>query len=118
MTTLLETLRYESGMIGEEAADRIEELERQLSEREKQIVMLREALATAIEFYVPTTQAKQFLDVLDATKDLSGLRVCYAEPVWVAETTEEKQLLNGKPRRLFWECNEGVGTPLYKARKP
>lgn len=37
-----------------------------------------------------------------------------AEPVvWVSNAQETEQLIDGRPRRLWWECKEGVGTPFY-----
>lgn len=35
--------------------------------------------------------------------------------IWAAESMEEKQLIDGRPRRVFWECVNGVGIPLYTA---
>ena len=45
MTTMMETLRYESGIVGEEAADRIEELEHQLAAKDAEIERLLCVLA-------------------------------------------------------------------------
>jgi hypothetical protein len=36
------------------------------------------------------------------------------EPVaWVAEDVCEGQYINGRPRKIWWECKEGVGTAFY-----
>lgn len=36
------------------------------------------------------------------------------EPVaWVTADTIDGQAVNGKPRRIWWENNEGVGMPIY-----
>ena len=41
------------------------------------------------------------------------------EPVaWVTEDTVEGQEVNGKPRRIWWENSEGVGTPIYITPQP
>lgn len=41
------------------------------------------------------------------------------EPVaWVTADTVDGQTVNGKPRRVWWENNEGVGTPIYTAPQP
>jgi len=43
------------------------------------------------------------------------------EPVaWVSESESTKQFVEGRPRRVWWECNTGVGQPFYTAppRKP
>lgn len=41
------------------------------------------------------------------------------EPVgWVTEDTVDGQTVNGKPRRIWWENNEGVGMPIYATPQP
>lgn len=41
------------------------------------------------------------------------------EPLaWVTADTVDGQSINGKPRRIWWENNEGVGIPLYTAPQP
>lgn len=41
------------------------------------------------------------------------------EPVaWVTADTVDGQIVNGKPRRIWWENNEGVGIPIYAAPQP
>jgi hypothetical protein len=36
------------------------------------------------------------------------------EPVaWVAEDVCEGQYINGRPRKIWWECKKGVGTAFY-----
>jgi|PlaIllAssembly_1097288.scaffolds.fasta_scaffold00864_6 hypothetical protein len=102
MTTLMDTLRYELGVAGEEAADRIEELEQQLAkwqessanaagealalshERDKlrkQNVLLRNALEGStckdVEYFA---WLKMKHDALAATTDLAGMVVCDAMP--------------------------------------
>lgn len=42
-----------------------------------------------------------------------------AEPVaWVTADTVDGQVVNGKPRRIWWENNEGVGMPIYGTTQP
>lgn len=42
-----------------------------------------------------------------------------AEPsFWAAEAQETEQLIDGSPRRLWWECRPGVGTPYYTHPQP
>lgn len=43
-------------------------------------------------------------------KDVVGLPVA-----WVTADTVDGQAVNGKPRRIWWENNEGVGIPIYTA---
>ena len=44
------------------------------------------------------------------------------EPVaWVAEAVCDGQYIDGRPRKIWWECNKGVGTAFYTRppqRKP
>jgi hypothetical protein len=67
------------------ARERIIDLEQQLAEREKQIVMLRELLEIVQErgdLY--SSDHAAIRAALDATQDLSGLVLCDAEPVaWI-----------------------------------
>jgi len=36
------------------------------------------------------------------------------EPVaWVAEDVCKGQVINGRPRKIWWECEKGVGKPIY-----
>jgi hypothetical protein len=36
------------------------------------------------------------------------------EPVaWVAEDVCESQIINGRPRKIWWECEKGVGKAIY-----
>jgi hypothetical protein len=36
------------------------------------------------------------------------------EPVaWVKEDVCEGQRINGRPRKIWWECEKGVGTAFY-----
>src|SRR5690554_6098583 len=37
---------------------------------------------------------------------------------WVTADTVDGQAVNGKPRRIWWENNEGVGMPIYAAPQP
>ena len=59
---------------------------------------------------------------VEATTDDSEVRELYTTPpvvpqgepvAWVAEDVCKGQFINGKPRRIFWECIEGSGIPLY-----
>jgi len=41
------------------------------------------------------------------------------EPLaWVAESSEPGQLIDGRPRRIWWECKKGIGIPFYTAPQP
>lgn len=41
------------------------------------------------------------------------------EPIaWVKPDTVENQFINMRPRRVWWECNEGIGVAIYTAPQP
>ena len=42
-----------------------------------------------------------------------------AQPVaWVSEQKCDKQFVDGRPCRIWWECTEGVGMSLYAHPQP
>lgn len=94
-------------------------LEQQLVEREKQIVMLRETLKDANEYAMSQADycPNEAQEALAATKDLSGLVLCDAEPV---RYIYKVSCNFGEP---FWVSELAYGRepietlPLYKARK-
>lgn len=58
---------------------------------------------------------RQLQELRDALAALAVL----GEPVaWVTADTVDGQTVNGKPRRVWWENNEGVGIPIYAAPQP
>ena len=51
------------------------------------------------------------IKALAAARELRALK-----PVaWVSESESTKQFVEGRPRRVWWECNTGVGKPFYTA---
>jgi len=84
-------------------------------------------------FGEPLAQPEQWGDsaisdpvFLNAQRDINGairrLVQTEQEPVaWISDADYvEGQFVEGRPRRVWWECNTGVGQPLYTAppRKP
>lgn len=50
---------------------------------------------------------------------LAAAPAVQGEPVaWVTADTVDGQTVNGKPRRIWWENNEGVGLPIYATPQP
>lgn len=41
-----------------------------------------------------------------------------APMAWVTVDTDDGQVVNGNPRRIWWENKEGVGIPIYTAPQP
>ena len=111
---------YDNEMIGvpsggvKEMVEDIESLQKQLANREKQIVMLRGALIKERDdqgqndFEI----APWIVEALDATDDLSGCILCDAEPVG---TTAPDY---GTGKCFAWIAGMDFEQPLYKARKP
>ena len=75
-----------------------------------------EALEAMID-YIPDNTVQGDWDAGLAFNAIAALKEAIAkqgEPVaWVSESTIEKQLLNGKPRRVWYENNTGVGLAIY-----
>jgi hypothetical protein len=82
-----------------------ERYEQQLAEREKQIVMLREALSRFYDSWIngysviETAAVEIAQEALAATADLSGLVLCDAEPVGDMRYSSDRRI------------------PLYKAKE-
>lgn len=94
-------------------------LEQQLAEREKQIVMLRDALIESSPLMVLGNSWKtvgiKVRDALAATQDLSGLRLCDAESVGEVEHIDIDE--DAQPSawiRLYVDVE--LGDQLFKAR--
>jgi hypothetical protein len=93
--------------------------EQQLAEREKQIVMLREAIDSLVDFGTTVGGSSSYWEevwpekeaALDLTSDLSGLILCDAEPVAIYHGSdkgvEQFTVLEDMPE----------GTELYKAKE-
>jgi hypothetical protein len=96
---------YDNEMIGvpsggvKEMVDDIESLKQQLAEREKQIVMLRDTLEQVTDRMNASDWARVG-KALDATKDLSGLVLCDAEPVAKWYGAGWSEISDGEPLYL------------------
>jgi hypothetical protein len=93
--------------------EKIGELEQQLADREKQIVMMRNHMAWALSHYSLRVGAGAYLEkALAATQDLSELILCDAEPAtWRNKCSHGWYVYS--PSKLDDEQE-----PLYKARNP
>lgn len=111
--------------------DRIKELEQQLAEREKQIVMLREAAKlahTALEDWLVCDldedqcefATKKVNEALAATQDLSGLVLCDAVHVGhgLFDADGKCYAIGKHPSSLSIGRKAFKSEPLYKASKP
>ena len=110
----METLRK---MIENQAVKENESLHKQLAEREKQNVMLRETLTE----YARIEECEAFFcsaahKALDATPDLAGLIVCDAEPVAYRYELKAGEYAFAE-KQYHSEQYAARKTPLYKAKE-
>jgi hypothetical protein len=85
--------------------------------------MTQEALKLALEALITITDAiyvnsQQEADAVykanDAVKAIKEALAQEQAPVaWVSEDVCEGQYINGRPRKIWWECEKGVGTAFY-----
>jgi hypothetical protein len=105
------------------AACEIELLLEERASRDKQNVVLREYLERLAclgngDRHGNSVGNDIAIEALNKTQDLSGLILCEAEPVaWAIEDVIDMQLMDGRPRRVWYECRKGAGIPLYQTRK-
>lgn len=93
---------------------RVSELEAQLAERDKIIALTREALAAMVSYAREEGKCLKIADdALDATKDLSGLTLCDAEPIGYFAYSEMET--GGVWEELFGPEYPGA-TALYAKR--
>ena len=67
-------------------------------------------------YEVDTEIAKK--DRVEAEAIITAIRKALAQPVqepvaWVSEDVCNGQFINGRPRKIWWECSKGVGTAFY-----
>jgi hypothetical protein len=115
----LETIEKLSGY---EMSARIVELKQQLAEREKQIVMLRTAMNTAMqatrEGYIYNFSCELFTEALTATKDLSGLVLCDAEPAMKVIRNEAGQIVTTDGDNGYFDVSNYIGKSFYLRKQP
>ena len=82
-----------------------------------ELKLVLEALITITDaIYVNNQQeADAVYKANDAVKAIKeALAQPEQEPVaWVSEDVCEGQYINGRPRKIWWECEKGVGTAFY-----
>ena len=67
-------------------------------------------------YAVDTGWAKK--DRVEAEAIITAIRKALAQPeqepvAWVSEDVCNGQFINGRPRKIWWECSKGVGTAFY-----
>ena len=77
--------------------------------------MTQEALKLALEVNESMKDVlKQVNELIAENKALKEALAQEQEPVvWVSEDVCEGQYIDGRPRKIWWECEKGVGTAFY-----
>lgn len=57
------------------------------------------------------------ISALAIQPDDAALKAWLGEPVWVAQSETYSQFVNGRPRKVWYECMQGVGIPLYSPKE-
>ena len=71
-----------------------------------------EAITTIKEALAQTQEPK----IGCVNHDCDKCKAQTQEPVaWVKEDVCDGQYIDGRPRKIWWECNKGVGTAFYTA---
>jgi hypothetical protein len=95
-------------------AEKIISLEKQLAEREKLLLLAKEALASASTFGgFLSSVAEKAIAVINDSKAIEGLVLCDAEPVGKYTGTEGEYGY----QIVQLDCDIEVGTKLYKAKE-
>ena len=70
------------------------------------------------EEYAFTDELIFIPDIKKAIKAIAAAKEALAQPeqepvAWVSENVCNGQFINGRPRKIWWECSKGVGTAFY-----
>ena len=76
---------------------------------------LREAAQQALNYWESASFGDAVMvDKMDALRAALAQQAEPVEPVaWVKEDVCDGQYIDGRPRKIWWECNKGVGTAFY-----
>ena len=77
--------------------------------------MTQEALKLALEVNESMKDVlKQVNELIAENKALKEVLAQTQEPMaWVLEDVCKNQYIDGRPRKIWWECEKGVGTAFY-----
>ena len=80
--------------------------------------MTQEALKLALDALENHTAIKHPQQIHYRDKAITAIKEALAQPeqepvVWVSEDVCEGQYIDGRPRKIWWECSTGVGTAFY-----
>jgi chromosome segregation ATPase len=94
----------------------VENVRKQLTEREKQIVMLRKALQQVVDIKAFRVTTRLCEEALAATKDLSGYILCDAKPAMRVEKNASSQIRAVDVDGNAFDLLTNVGVTFYKAK--
>ena len=79
----------------------------------------------AVEGWVKIDEVREHFETVGCatiykTAGEGRVPLCLAQPeqepvAWVAEAVCDGQYIDGRPRKIWWECKKGVGTAFYTA---
>jgi hypothetical protein len=80
--------------------------------------MTQEALKLALDALENHTAIKHPQQIHYRDKAITAIKEALAQPeqepvAWVSEDVCEGQYIDGRPRKIWWECEKGVGTAFY-----
>ena len=80
--------------------------------------MTQEALKLALDALENHTAIKHPQQIHYRDKAITAIKEALAQPeqepmAWVSEDVCEGQYINERPRKIWWECEKGVGTAFY-----
>ena len=80
----------------------------------RSVEQLKESLLNRNQRFVAThSEVKNLIEYYEADRQAQGKPVA-----WVKQDIVENQFINMQPRRIWWECNEGIGIPIFTTPQP
>ena len=77
-----------------------------------------EAIVSVINKYLPpdgTPINDAMSEIISLVDPLPAPQPAQEPVAWVAEDVCNGQYINGRKRKIWWECDKGVGTAIYTA---
>ena len=80
--------------------------------------MTQKALKLALDALENHTAIKHPQQIHYRDKAITAIKEALAQPeqepvAWVSEDVCKDQYIDGRPRKIWWECSTGVGTAFY-----
>ena len=80
--------------------------------------MTQDELKVVLEFVESINLGSRSASVEQQRKAITAINEALAQPeqepvAWVSEDVCKGQYIDGRPRKIWWECEKGVGTAFY-----